>query len=246
MAKLTINLFGAAGQRSIEIQPKGGFPTRHIKIGSPDSTPLPEITPDLPKAQPKPAIPAFNKAWEENRQRIIDFLGEGFDGNLSEGCIMPQLGEAIANQYAPRKAMTDDQWRALTAVLQQSDWDAGHWLRDLKQRIWCKYEDRRIKRLLTYHDFAPTGEPIEDEIPVKVYIEIDNPQSTDYPKRLIYEGVKTKGFDTYCQAYADANHMTIRAETRNGKDVKWFICESECQEIGRQNARNWRARRANR
>ena len=75
MAKVTINLFGAAGQRAIEIQPKGGFPTRHINIGTSDKTPLPEITPDLPKAQPatssEKALPKPTLRDETERDREI-------------------------------------------------------------------------------------------------------------------------------------------------------------------------------
>lgn len=51
MAKtIKINLFGANGERTIEVKTRGGFPTRHIKTGVPAKTPPFTVTPDLPKS----------------------------------------------------------------------------------------------------------------------------------------------------------------------------------------------------
>lgn len=63
MKKLTITLFGATGTRTLEIKPRGGFPTRHIKapreIGPPSlfepETPQ-EVSPAADRT-PKPNTP---------------------------------------------------------------------------------------------------------------------------------------------------------------------------------------------
>lgn len=138
-----VRLFGANGERTVNITPKP-FPTRHIKIGAPAETPPLVITPDLPK--PDPVLPAYQQAWTENRQRLIDFLADGFKGSLPDGSVMHEIGDAITAEYAPRKAMTADQWRALTADLLLPGWTDGHWIYDLQQHIWTKYEGLRIAR----------------------------------------------------------------------------------------------------
>ena len=52
MKKQIINLFGAAGKRTVEITPRGGFPTRHVK--APRET-VPSIsTPAKPKPEQTP------------------------------------------------------------------------------------------------------------------------------------------------------------------------------------------------
>ena len=56
MTNIKINLFGGNGQRTIEIQPKGGFQTRHIKKAALAETPPAIITPDLPKTQPSASV----------------------------------------------------------------------------------------------------------------------------------------------------------------------------------------------
>ena len=145
--KKKVRLYGANGQRTVEITPKP-FPTRHIKIGAPAETPPLIITPDLPK--PAPVLPAYKAAWAANRQRVIDFLADGYDGDLSDGSVMHELGDAITAEYAPRKKMTADQWRALTADLLQDTWETGHWLHTLKRHIWRKYEGLRIARKNPY------------------------------------------------------------------------------------------------
>ena len=55
MAKrIEVNLFGKSGQRSLEIQPRGGFPTRHVKV---PHEPVPSIfspvTPEMVEADRK-------------------------------------------------------------------------------------------------------------------------------------------------------------------------------------------------
>ena len=134
--KVEVCLFGAHGDRQVDIIPTG-FPTRHIKTGVPAETPPLVITPDLPK--PEPVLPALNKAWQENRQRLFDFLSEGFS-NLVESVMLDEIGEAITAEYAPRKEMTPAQWRALTADLELSTWTWGHWIFDVKHNMWHKYD----------------------------------------------------------------------------------------------------------
>lgn len=67
MAKrVTVNLFGKNGQRSLEIQPRGGFSTRHIKV---PVEPVPSIfspvTPEMVaaerKTKRKATVPAAEK-----------------------------------------------------------------------------------------------------------------------------------------------------------------------------------------
>lgn len=60
MKKLTITLFGATGTRTLEITPRGGFPTRHVK--APRETVLSLFEPETPEAPaadrtPKPDTP---------------------------------------------------------------------------------------------------------------------------------------------------------------------------------------------
>lgn len=50
MRKLTITLFGATGTRTLEITPRGGFPTRHVK--APRETVPSLFEPETPKAAP--------------------------------------------------------------------------------------------------------------------------------------------------------------------------------------------------
>ena len=134
--KVEVCLFGAHGDRQVDIIPIG-FPTRHIKTCAVKETPPLVITPDLPK--PEPVLPALDKAWQENRQRLFDFLTEGFS-NLVESVVLDELGEAITAQYAPREEMTPAQWRALTADLELSTWTWGHWIFDVKHNLWHKYD----------------------------------------------------------------------------------------------------------
>ena len=58
MRKLTITLFGATGTRTLEITPRGGFPTRHVKV--PRETVPSLFEPETPKA------PAADRTPEPN------------------------------------------------------------------------------------------------------------------------------------------------------------------------------------
>ena len=230
--KVKVDLFGKNGNTRTEVTPQG-FSTRHVR--TPERTHQSEpatITPNplTPAEQGRAVLQAFNTAWKENRQRVIDFLSDGFHGNLSEGVVLKAFADAITEQYAPRPAMKVEQWKALTADLQQKKWTWGDWIHVLKQKIWRKYEGRRYMHLKTYPDFTP---PQADETgdPAKVYIDIHNSLNPDYPKKQLWEGTQAKTFASYCQAYANENDMTIRVETREGKDVKWYMHEKHYREL---------------
>ena len=157
--KVKVDLFGKNGHASTEVTPQG-FPTRHVQRPAPDRKQHSEpatITPNpkTPPEQVHAVLPAFNTAWKENRQRVIDFLSADFHGNLSEGVVLHALATALETTYAPRKAMTAEQWKSLTADLQQEKWTWGHWIHVLKQTLWSKYEGRRYMSLKTYPDFTP-------------------------------------------------------------------------------------------
>ena len=231
--KVKVNLYGRNAPASTEVTAQG-FPTRHVRLPAPERTHKSEsakITPNPPThaEQVKAVMPAFNSAWKENRQRVIDFLSEGFFGNLSEGVILKTLADAITEQYNTREKMTAAQWTALTADLQQEKWSWGDWIHVLKQTIWKKYEGRRYMHLATYPDFTPPAD--ESGEPAKVFIDIHNSLDPDYPKKQLWEGTKAKTFETYCQAYANENDITIRVETEQGRIVKWFMHEQHYREI---------------
>ena len=231
--KVKVNLYGRNAPASTEVTAQG-FPTRHVRLPAPERTHKSEsakITPNPPThaEQVKAVMPAFNSAWKENRQRVIDFLSEGFFGNLSEGVILKTLADAITEQYNTREKMTAAQWTALTADLQQEKWSWGDWIHVLKQTIWKKYEGRRYMHLATYPDFAPAADTTGE--PAHVFIDIHNSHNPDYPKKQLWEGTKAKTFDTYCQQYANENDITIRVETDEGRIVKWFMHEQHYRDI---------------
>ena len=85
----------------------------------------------------------FQKAWVENRSRVIQFLSQDFGNKLSEGLILKELGDMISKTYARRQEMTEWQWQSLTRDLRQRNWKSPHWLEQLRQRIWFKFEERR-------------------------------------------------------------------------------------------------------
>ena len=63
MAKrIQVNLFGKSGQRSLEIQPRGGFSTRHIKVVLEESVPsiFSPVTPDMVEVSKKRKAPVQN------------------------------------------------------------------------------------------------------------------------------------------------------------------------------------------
>ncbi len=108
-----------------------------------------EICSITPPISPEPithddTTPAyFQKAWAENRSRVIDFLSQGFGDNLSEGVILFEFGDMISKIYALRCDMTEWQWERLTKDLKQRNWKSSHWLEQLRQKIFFKYEERR-------------------------------------------------------------------------------------------------------
>ena len=53
---IQVHLSGAKGTRTASVTPRP-FQTRHIRTGTADTTPLPAITPDLPKNETKPYAP---------------------------------------------------------------------------------------------------------------------------------------------------------------------------------------------
>ena len=110
--------------------------TAEIRSITPPISPEPithnNVTPDY-----------FQKAWTKNRSRVIQFLSQGFDNNLSEGVVLFELGDIISKIYAPRSEMTDWQWQRLTRDFSQSNWKSPHWLEQLRQKIYFKYEKSR-------------------------------------------------------------------------------------------------------
>ena len=56
MKQLTITLFGATGTRTLEITPRGGFPTRHVKAPRETGSPS-HFEPETPKAAPADRTP---------------------------------------------------------------------------------------------------------------------------------------------------------------------------------------------
>lgn len=205
--KVSVNLHGAEGVRKVDITPKA-FGTRHIPTGAVGKTPPPTLTPDPPK--PEPVIPAFNTAWKENRQRVLDFLAYGFCGNLSEGVVMSEFGDAVTAEYAPRKQMTAEQWRDLTADLQLSKWGYSHWIRDLRTRIWKKYEDRRYKNLMGGV--------------VRVVRVLYAPADNEYPERVLFQGVPDDDFDVTWQAYCDEQDVSVTIYTDStGKNRRYIL-----------------------
>ena len=80
MAKrIEVNLFGKNGQRSLEIQPRGGFPTRHIKV---PLKPVPSIfspvTPEMVEVERKakhekpPIIPCPDPKPQSQPDPVVD------------------------------------------------------------------------------------------------------------------------------------------------------------------------------
>ena len=99
---------------------------------SPEPITHDDITPDY-----------FQKAWAENRSRVIEFLSQGFGDNLSDSIILFELGDMISKIYAPRRDMTEWQWQQLTRDFSQPNYKFPHWLDQLRQKVYFKYEKRR-------------------------------------------------------------------------------------------------------
>lgn len=53
--RVQVNLFGKSGQRSLHIRPRGGFPTRHIKVVLEEAVPsiFSPVTPEMVEAERK-------------------------------------------------------------------------------------------------------------------------------------------------------------------------------------------------
>ena len=151
---IQVELHGANGSSTTEVNEPKGFPTRHVKIGTVKDTESVSIAPDIPTPTEQIAavMPDWSEAWDDNRDRLIAWLSE--DLTLSEGIVLNMLGIAIENQYAPRKSMSAGQWVCLTSDLTTDNYFNVVWMRELKTRISRKYEDRRkprtnLKALLT-------------------------------------------------------------------------------------------------
>ena len=110
--------------------------TAEIRSINPPISPEPithdDITPDY-----------FKKVWAENRSRVLEFLSQEVGNNLSDGVILFELGEMISKIYAPRCDMTEWQWQQLTRDFSQRNWKSPHWLAQLRQKVYFKYEKRR-------------------------------------------------------------------------------------------------------
>ena len=232
--QVTVELFGKrGGYRQTEVTARGGMPTRHIRTRLPQQQPAkPIITPKAPAPKPTPkpdpVLPAFNSAWRDNRRRVLDYLGKGFYGNISDGVLLHELGTAIEAEYAPRKSMTPVQWKALTAELEKQKWSWGDFIHRTAREIYQKHDGYRYAHLQPYPEFTPPADETGEGEPAKVFIEIHTPKSKDYPKKLLWNGTKALTFDTYAQAYANDNDQTILVETANGK--KWFMHERHYRE----------------
>ncbi|MXV74476.1 hypothetical protein F4Z99_09375 [Candidatus Poribacteria bacterium] len=48
----------------------------------------------------------------------------------------------ITNIYAHRQKTSGWQWQSFARDLRQRNWKSPHWLKQLRQRIWFKYEER--------------------------------------------------------------------------------------------------------
>ena len=85
----------------------------------------------------------FQEAWVENRSRVLEFLSQEVGSNLSDGVILFELGEMISKIYALRRDMTEWQWQQFTRDFSQRKWKSSHWLEQLHQKIFFKYEEKR-------------------------------------------------------------------------------------------------------
>ena len=102
----------------------------------------PPISPE-PITHNDPTPVYFQEVWAENCLRVVQFLSQGFGNNLSEGVVLFELGDMISKIYAPRCDMTEWQWEQLTRDFSQPNWKSPHWLEQLRQKVYFKYEKRR-------------------------------------------------------------------------------------------------------
>ena len=77
-AQIQVTLFGAAGTRQTNVKQRGGFPTRHIRTGTPRETEPLAITPD-------PELTA--KAPEFTPDALIDIIEKMTALNIQDGAL---------------------------------------------------------------------------------------------------------------------------------------------------------------
>ena len=211
--RVKVDLFGQ-DHRTTEVTPQG-FPTRHVSRPAPERTAPAEQTstesaaitpnPPTPAEQVKAVLPAFNKAYKENRTRLIAYLTAGFHNNMSEGVALHELGTALETTYAPRKAMTPAQWKALTADLQIQDFESVDWIASLQTRISRKYEDLRPP--------TPFTEPQGD---IKVYLlDADDGELLIYA----YPDELPDNYEYVWKRYVRKYNCTVRIETPTASPI---------------------------
>ena len=69
--KVKVNLFGAHGDRQIDITPTG-FPTRHVRMGKPTETPPVCLTPNLSKLQAR--VGAFKAGTSLTAETVMTVM----------------------------------------------------------------------------------------------------------------------------------------------------------------------------
>ena len=203
MKRVKVDLFGKRGHTQTEVTPQG-FPTRHIRTGSPDPTEPLHITPNLPPPaeQVKAVIPAYKEAWNSNKDRLIQYLTQGFFGNISDGIVLSELGSAIKSKYAPKNAMSPAQWTALIADLTTEDYDTVAWIQALRQYIWCANEHRRPPRPL----IEPTGK-------YKVYLIDGESPGVDMLINSYEELPRKEVLEYRWQRYCNRYNVSVRVHT---------------------------------
>ena len=203
MARVKVDLFGKRGHTQTEVTPQG-FPTRHIRTGSPDPTEPLHITPNppTPAEQVKAVIPAYKEAWNFNRDRLIQYLTQGFFGNLSDGIVLSELGTAIKSKYAPRNVMSPAQYTSLIADLTTEDYDTVAWIQALRQYIWRTNEHRRPPRPL----IEPTGK-------FKVYLIDGESPGVDMLINSYEKLPRQEIWEYRWQGYCNRYNCAVRVET---------------------------------
>ena len=202
-----VKLHGTHGTRTVQIEPDQRFTTpRFGKIVPPKSesaaiTPNPPTSEELQAEATQAVVPAFTQAYAENRPRLIAYLTAGFHNNMSEGVALHEFADAVETQYAPRKIMTPDQWRAFTEDLQAEDYNSVDWIASLQTRLYRKYEDMR-----------PPTPLVEPQGAIKVYL--CDPQDSDM---LIYAYDELPdNYQHVWQRYARKYNCPVRIETEAG------------------------------
>lgn len=88
----------------------------------------------------------------------------------------------------------------------------------LQQRICGQYEAQRLKQFRTITDFLPPRQTVPGAEMVSVYLSAAE-------RTLLSMGPRPVHLEEYCQAFANANAVTIVVE--NGKETRFFISEAE-------------------